>query len=231
MELFEPNLALAKEPDGEYTLYSVTLTPNSCFSAGNPIRCAPPGVMATPETIVYQLPLLYSDGGFCLQVITPVRHEVQNIRFDAAHNRLLAFTMLDGKIVGRASISPDDLARLTILDDETVERHARAARFSATVTAPAATAAEGLVRPDLTADVCFDICVASTPKHPDPASVDGGTQLHQLDVVNDVTARVYRSGVRSRLNAIGWQIQPGTIAATPQTTINQSAMSVEGNAF
>ena len=109
MKIFEPQLVLAREPDGEYTLHSVTLTPNSCYSAGKAERGIPPNVRLIPETESVLLQIRTRSGP-CLQVITPVRHRVRNLKLGAKTGKtsVIAFVMLDGNIVGSASIRVDD---------------------------------------------------------------------------------------------------------------------------
>src|ERR1041384_4419748 len=49
VEIFQPRLQLIAEPDGEYTLHAVTITPNSGYSAGRARPGAPPNVRLIPE--------------------------------------------------------------------------------------------------------------------------------------------------------------------------------------
>ena len=36
--MFEPQITLVPEPDGEFSLLGETLVPNACFSAGKAVR-------------------------------------------------------------------------------------------------------------------------------------------------------------------------------------------------
>jgi hypothetical protein len=105
-EIFQPSLHLAVEPDGEYTLNVVTVTPNSAYSAGRARRGAPPNVRLTAETFPVTLNL-HARGGKSLQVLTPVRHHLRNLKLGPKHGKstLLVFVTLDGHVVGTSSIA------------------------------------------------------------------------------------------------------------------------------
>lgn len=109
MRTFEPTLALSREPDGEYTLRSVTLMPNACYSAGRAEIGVPPTVRLVPEVLPVLLHVR-SRKGACLQVITPVRHRIRNLRLGAQHGKtsVLAFVMLNGAVAGSASLRVDE---------------------------------------------------------------------------------------------------------------------------
>lgn len=105
MEMFQPNLTLAVEPDGEYTLHAVVLTPNSCYSAGRAKPGIPPMVRLTAETFSVLLPLRVR-GGPCLMVLTPVRFRLRNLELGPRHGKtnVIAFTMNGDQMLGSASI-------------------------------------------------------------------------------------------------------------------------------
>jgi len=105
MEMFQPNLLLATEPDGEFTLHSVTLTPNSCYSAGRAEPGVPPSVRLLPEVFSVLLPVRVRRGP-CLMVLTPVRHRLRNLRLGAPHGKttVTAFVMNGMQVLGSASI-------------------------------------------------------------------------------------------------------------------------------
>jgi hypothetical protein len=102
MEMFQPNLTLSREPDGEFTLDAVTITPNSCYSAGRAKPGVPPNVRITPETFSVLLPLRARSGP-CLMALRPVRHQLRNLNLQGKTS-VLAFAMLDGKVVGSSSV-------------------------------------------------------------------------------------------------------------------------------
>jgi hypothetical protein len=105
VEIFQPNLQLSVEPDGEYTLDAVTITPNSGYSAGRARPGAPPNVRLTPETFPVLLEIRERRGRV-LQVLTPVRHHLRNLKLgpNAGKTSVLAFAMLGDRVVGSASI-------------------------------------------------------------------------------------------------------------------------------
>jgi hypothetical protein len=106
MEMFEPRLTLSLEPDGEYTLDAVTVTPNSCYSAGRVTRDPPANVRLTSEVFAVQLHLRVRSGP-CMMALRPVRHRTRNLKLggSSGKNSVLAFVVLDGKVVGSASVA------------------------------------------------------------------------------------------------------------------------------
>lgn len=113
MQMFEPQLTLTLEPDGDYTLDAVTITPNGSYSAGRAVRGAPSNVRVRPDVQPVLLHLRHR-GGPALMVLRPVRHRVGNLKLGgtpgAFHGgvgktHVLAFVMVDGKVVGSATIA------------------------------------------------------------------------------------------------------------------------------
>jgi hypothetical protein len=102
MEMLQPQLSLSLEPDGEYTLDAVTITPNSCYSATRVTREAPPNVRLTQEVFPVQLHLRARSGP-CLMALRPVRHRQRNLKL-AGKTSVLAFVVLDGRVLGSAGV-------------------------------------------------------------------------------------------------------------------------------
>ena len=104
-EIFQPQLQLHREPDGEYTLNAVTLCPNTGYSAGRAHVGVPPQVRLIAETFSVILEL-HARRGPALQVLTPVRHHLRHLRLGDKEGKtqVTAFAMLRGHIVGSASI-------------------------------------------------------------------------------------------------------------------------------
>lgn len=125
VELFQPMITLCREPDGKYTLYAVTLTPNSCFSAGLAQPSPPPNVLIIPEVQPVSLNI-HRRSGLCLQTITPVRQALANLQLgsDTGKTSVTAFVLLhDGSgsmpmLVGSASIRVDDAAHVCMADPD-----------------------------------------------------------------------------------------------------------------
>jgi hypothetical protein len=105
MEMFQPQLSLSIEPDGEFTLDATTITPNSCYSATRVTREPPPNVRLVAEVFPVQLHLRARKGP-CMMALRPVRHRARNLKLGAEHGKtsVLAFVVLDGRVVGSASI-------------------------------------------------------------------------------------------------------------------------------
>jgi hypothetical protein len=105
MDLFSPSLSLIRQPDDRYTLRSITLTPNSCYHAGRAEIGAPPNVHVLPEVLPVMLRVNVRHG-FCLQVVTPVLHQLRNLELGSKHGKtaVTAFCMLDDKVVGSSTI-------------------------------------------------------------------------------------------------------------------------------
>ncbi len=103
MEMFQPNLRLSREPDGELTIDAVTFTPTSAYSAGRARAEVPPSVRTTPETLTVLLQLKVRKGP-ALMVLRPVRHRLRHQPIDGK-TRVLAFAMVGDHIVGSASLA------------------------------------------------------------------------------------------------------------------------------
>lgn len=107
MDLFKPELSLFQQGKDEYTLRSVTLTPNSCYYAGPARVGRPPGVIVLPEVLPVTLEIRRRSGPVCLQVITPVEHALRNLKLGPAQGKhwVTAFAVLDGLVVGSSTIA------------------------------------------------------------------------------------------------------------------------------
>lgn len=105
MEMFQPSLQLAVEPDGEYTLHAVTIAPNSGYSAGRARPGVPPNVRLIPEAFGVLLEIRVRRGP-ALQVLTPIRHRLRNLKLGPSFGKtsVVAFAMLGGRVVGSASL-------------------------------------------------------------------------------------------------------------------------------
>jgi hypothetical protein len=106
MEIFQPSLHLAIEPDGEYTLNAVTIAPNSGYSAGRAHPGVPPTVRLSAEVFGVLLEIRVRRGRV-LQVLTPIRHHLRNLKLGPSHGKtsVIAFAMIGDRVVGSASIA------------------------------------------------------------------------------------------------------------------------------
>jgi hypothetical protein len=105
VEIFQPSLQLVIEPDGEYTLHAATIAPHSGYSAGR----ARPGVPPSARLTLEMFPVLLEvqmRGGPVLQVLTPLRHCLRNLKLGPKHgkNRVIAFAMIGDRVMGSSSI-------------------------------------------------------------------------------------------------------------------------------
>jgi hypothetical protein len=105
-EIFQPQLRLLVEPDGEYTLHTLTLVPNSLYSAGRAELAVPPTVRLAAE-VESVLLHIRARNGLCIPWIRPLRHRLHNLKLGDAHGKtsVMAFAMIDGRIVGSASVA------------------------------------------------------------------------------------------------------------------------------
>jgi hypothetical protein len=105
-DMFQPQLQLVREPDGEYALNAVTICPNSGYSAGRAHLGVPPNVRLIAETVAVMLDLHVRNGP-ALQVLTPVRHHLRNLKLGPSLGKMTvtAFAMLHGHVAGSASIA------------------------------------------------------------------------------------------------------------------------------
>ena len=106
MEIFQPTLHLAIEPDGEYTLHAVTIAPNSGYSAGRARPGVPPTVRLSAEAFGVLLEIRVRRGR-ALQVLTPIRHHLRNLKLGPSHGKtsVVAFAMIGERVVGSASVA------------------------------------------------------------------------------------------------------------------------------
>lgn len=112
--MFEPDLVLTREPDGQYTLHAVTATPNSCHGAGCAERGIPPTVRLMPEAESVLLHITHH-GGHCLQMTKLVRHHLSDLELGPSHGKttLVAFAMIGDRVVGSASLDVSNLGAVT----------------------------------------------------------------------------------------------------------------------
>ena len=116
MNVFEPSLALTLELPDRYTLHSVTIAPNTCFHTVGTELGLPPGHLIVPEALPVMLRIGYGADEICLRIITPVRHQISDLHLGGGSGKtsVVAFAMLDGMVVGVASVSLTDPARINI---------------------------------------------------------------------------------------------------------------------
>jgi hypothetical protein len=105
-DYFKPALTLHHEKNGEYTLDSVTLAPNSCYSPGRARVGAPPNVRLIPEAQPVVLELAHARH-LCPMHVTPIKHHLRHLNLAGKIN-VIAFVMLDDKVLGSASIAVHD---------------------------------------------------------------------------------------------------------------------------
>lgn len=109
MENFIPQLCLFKDPTGKtFKLFSTTLVPNTCYLTGKVEIGLPDGFVGIPENLYVMLHIkTRSDADFCLQVITPHFHGMDDLKI-ADKWGITAFVLLDGKVVGSNHVKVDE---------------------------------------------------------------------------------------------------------------------------
>jgi hypothetical protein len=135
MEFFQPSLTLIKEPDDEYTLHSVTLTPNCCFMGGRAELGVAPNVRLTREAVGVLLHIRNTRRPICLSVITPVKHQLGNIQLGGNSGKIsvVAFAMVAGRLMGMSNISINDADRILVSDGTVIGCPADSSQWSAWV--------------------------------------------------------------------------------------------------
>lgn len=111
--IFQPQILLSKEGDGEYTLHAITLVPNTCYGAGPARRGVPAHIRLLPEVIPVILEITHRDG-FCLQFVRPVQHCLTDLALGGAQSALTVFAVIDGKVVGASSIDVNHRGRIHV---------------------------------------------------------------------------------------------------------------------
>lgn len=108
LDIFQPQLRLLVEPDGEYTLHALTLAPNSLHSAGT-VELGVPASVRLAADVESVLLHIRTRKGFGLPMVRPLRHRLCNLRLGPAHNKtsVIGFALIDGSVVGSASIPVD----------------------------------------------------------------------------------------------------------------------------
>jgi hypothetical protein len=107
MDMFGPNLTLTREPDGEFTLHSATLTPHGSYLAGPAQVGVPATIRLTEEVLPVLLHLNVQTAALCLPGLKAIKHSLRNIKLGPAHNKtkLMAFVMLGDAIVGSRQVN------------------------------------------------------------------------------------------------------------------------------
>lgn len=110
--MFEPNLRLIREFDGEFTLQALTLTPSACWQAGVARATTPPQVLLLPEVQGVILEMRH-DAGPCTQAVNPVRHCLSNLQLGDQHGKttIAAFVMHGDQILGSSDIDVRQLGQ------------------------------------------------------------------------------------------------------------------------
>lgn len=105
MEIFQPSVQLAVEPDGEYTLHALTLAPNSGYSAGRARPGVPANVRLSAEAFGVLLEIRARKGPV-REVVTPLHHHLRNLKLGPSHGKttVVAFAVIGDRVVGSASV-------------------------------------------------------------------------------------------------------------------------------
>ena len=214
MTLFQPRLTLLRGPGkGRYTLESTTDTPHDGYYFAGIETGAPTGVILVPEAFPLQLKLRECRGTNCYVRETEVRHHYGNFRVPAGKSSIVCFVMLNGAVVGSASI---DLSAATQL-------------------APAATPQKAFrtVSLNIAADGILSFSEALTivlNNVPDRNAFTGDStiSLRLLGIVSDTFSNALRDGIVSDLRGF-FTINPTLIRVAPGESLNSCIQSVVAN--
>ncbi len=215
MNLFEPQLTLFREKKkGHYSLLSVTMTPHGCFFADRVVPGTPSGVIVIPEAIPIQLLIGERRAVSCPMVVTPVTHRVPDVRFTAGKSSVVCFAVLNGAVVGSASISPAAAHR--------VHAAPAAAPRGLLALAPAG---------DGTAVSFTQALTIILNNVPDPGAFQGDTTmaLRMLGVVAAPFSEALKDGIEQGLQG-SFTIDRSEIDAAPGDSLNLCIQSVVTNA-
>jgi hypothetical protein len=216
--MFTPSLTLV--PQGKkFTLAALVEVPGESFSAGSIDMGAPKSNPVGANVLAYQLNLVHSAKP-AAQVITGLQYRVPSLNLKPGQS-VTAFVMLDGKILGSASI---------VLSGKHVVALAPKRATPAVATMFRADSAPATAsRPPLTSDLCQAITVRNTPR---PGDFTGFMQtLDKLGIIDDTQANAHKAAIQQDLNQIGWHVQQSDIQSAPAKTVRDCSDSVQNNAF
>ncbi|MFP4120289.1 hypothetical protein [Coleofasciculus sp.] len=108
-DLFEPKLSLIRQTDGMYILKAETQVPDTCHVAGEAVQELPPTEVIIPEALPVTLRIKYLDSQICQPVIKSVRHRIANLKLGEGKDQVIAFTTVNDRVVGSASIRLEDV--------------------------------------------------------------------------------------------------------------------------
>lgn len=114
--MFQPRLSLVLGKGGTYTLLASTLVPNTCYVASGSAHGWPAGMAGIPEYVPVQL-MIDLRGGICLHQVRDVHHMHEGIDLGDGRSAVVAFVVVDGKVMGRGRIEPPEAAAMKGLAD------------------------------------------------------------------------------------------------------------------
>jgi hypothetical protein len=207
--MFEPQITLVPEPDGEFSLLGETPVPNASFSAGKAVKKAPSGVKLGAQVVPVRLALKFKTREE-LGAPRTIKHRAFNLKLSDGQI-VRAFVTLDDRILGSTDVligaDPGTGALQTVA-------------FGGPPTM--------MARPPLTPAMCQAVVVASTPS---PGSFTGPSQQRRfLGVIDDTRAQVHRAGIRDRMRDLGCTVKPGDVTSGPAVSVAQCRDSVFNNA-
>jgi len=215
--MFTPSLTLV--PQGKkFTLSALVEVPSKSFSAGSIDIGAPKSNPVGANVVACQLNLVHSAKPNA-QVITNLQYRIPSLTLKPGQS-VTAFVMLDGKIMGSASL---------VLSGEHAVALAPKRATAAVATFRADNASATASRPPLTSELCQAITVRNTPH---PGDFTGFMQtLDKLGIIDDTQANAHKTAIQQDLNQIGWHIQQSDIQSAPAKTVRDCSDSVQNNAF
>ena len=207
--MFEPELQLIPEPDGEFSLLATTLVPGTRFTAGKVVKKAPADVKVGAHVVPIRLELKYKPKGN-LGEPYKVTHRAFNLKIVEGSLLTAYVTLADGQVLGTAD------AFISLSKGGNL----KAATFSLT--------AANAHKVQLTPQFCQNVVVAATGN---AGSFTGPEQqLRFLGVVDPNRATLHKIAIGNLMTQAGFQINLGQISSGPAVKVAACRDSVFNNA-
>lgn len=206
--MFESQLSLIKELNGQLALLATTLVPNCCYRAERTIAGAPSSAKIGKHVCPIQLHLEYRRSKHPGDP-TRVSHRVINVDL-ADGDVLTVFVLLDNVILN----STETLVGITPIDGKLIATDFLKSEF-------------GLPPPVLTPALCQGIVIRAAPM---PWTfISPMQQLSCLGVVDASRSNAHKAAIYQQMKSIGYRVFGNAIASGPDITVSASRDSVFDN--
>ena len=209
--LYIPELSLAVDKSGTYTLLAKTHVLSSAYSAGTAIQGAPAAAKAPAITIPIELPITFNAGGKVKHKASAdetVEHTVKGLKLQIG-SIVMCYVTLKDAVLGEASIvlvtQPNQDGKVETMKHSVVSAVAKAMLVT------------------VSAQECMDITIKATPAGKASSSAQ---QLHELGVVDDNQVRKHQDKISTMMSDRGSSINPRLINSGKNVTVAVCAQSV-----